>query len=277
MSKRLELAKRTTGKEQYYTLPEVVDQCIEIALPYLGEEDILEPCGGTGEFIKGLLRKGIASDRIHSIDIEPKHELVQEGNFLEQEMPPYQAQQYFTITNPPYGRANSLAVKFFNQASICSTYICFLIPKAWRKWSVINKLHENYHLVEDVDMPKVAFYNDDGAIEGGNLSTVFQVWERRSEKREKITVEDRGYLTNSTPEEGDVAITFFGYSSGRIETDFERVPNTTKKYFKVKDDSVIEALKSVDYTRFNQNVSYTPALSILEINYLLNEFFDKKC
>lgn len=277
MSKRLELAKRITGKEQYYTLPEVVDQCIQIALPYLGDEDILEPCGGTGEFINGLLRNGIVSDRIHSIDIEPKHELVEQGNFLEQEMPPYASQQYFTITNPPYGRANSLAVKFFNQASECSTYICFLIPKAWRKWSVINKLHENYHLVEDVDMPKVAFYNDDGPIEGGNLATVFQVWERRSEKREKITVEDRGYLTNSTPTESDVAITFFGYSSGRIETDFERVPNTTKKYFKVKDDSVIEALKSVDYKRFNQNVSYTPALSILEINYLLNEFFDKKC
>lgn len=274
MSKRLELAKRISGKEQYYTLPEVVDQCVEIALPYLGEEDILEPAGGTGEFIKGLIKKGINADRIQSFDIEPKYDLVEKGDFLNQTMMPYAFGQVFTITNPPYGRANSLAVKFFNHAAECSTYICFLVPKAWRKWSVINKLNDHYHLVEDVDMPKVAFYNDDGPIQGGNLSTVFQVWERRAEKRQKITVENRGYLENSTPTDADVAITFFGYSSGRIETEFERVPNTTKKYFKIKDQSVVTALQNVDFTRFNQNVSYTPALSILEINYLLNEYFD---
>jgi hypothetical protein len=274
MSKRLELAKRITGKEQYYTMPEVVDRCIELALPYLGDEDILEPAGGTGEFIKGLMKRGIDANRIQSFDIEPKYELVEKADFLNQTMMPYAFGQVFTITNPPYGRANSLAVKFFNHAAECSTYICFLVPKAWRKWSVINKLNEHYHLVDDVDMPKIAFYNDDGPIQGGNLSTVFQVWERRTEKRQKITVENRGYLENSTPTDADVAITFFGYSSGRIETEFERVPNTTKKYFKIKDQSVVTALQNVDFTRFNQNVSYTPALSILEINYLLNEYFD---
>jgi hypothetical protein len=262
---------RVTGKEQYYTLPEVVDQCCSIALPYLKEENLLEPAGGTGEFIEGLLRFGIHDERIYSYDIEPRHGFVEQGDFLQQKL----EEQFFVISNPPFGRANSLSVKFFNHCAKNATYICFLIPKAWRKWSVVNKLDRHFHLVEDVEMPKVAFYDDNGPIGGGNLSTVFQVWEYRQELRDIIEVEDRGYLTACSPEEADVAITFFGYSSGRIETDFVREPNTTKKYFRVKDTSVIRALQSVDYSRFNRNVSYTYSLAKSEINYLLNEWYDK--
>lgn len=264
--------KRVTGKEQYYTLPEVVDLCVEASMPYYSGEAVLEPAGGTGEFIEGLLRAGIDDMNIYSYDIEPKHGYVEKGDFLTQTLD----QPYFVISNPPFGRANSLSVKFFNHAAKNATYICFLVPKAWKKWSIVNKLDYNFWLVEELEMPSVAFYNDFGPIQGGNLSTIFQIWERRDTKREKIVVEDRNYLIASSPENADVAITFFGYSSGRIETDFVREPNTTKKYFMVKDATVVDALQAVDYTRFNRNVSYTYSLSLQEINYLLNEWYDSQ-
>jgi hypothetical protein len=272
--KRVAMAGNTrkTGKEQYYTLPNVVDDCVKIAMKYHKGEKILEPAGGTGEFIEGLLRHGVEKDIIESSDIEPKHDLVKHGDFLESNYD----DNYFTISNPPFGRANSLSVKFFNKAADFSTYICFLIPISWRKWSIINRLDSRFHLVEDVEMPLVSFYNDDGPIEGGILRTVFQVWEKRDVKREKITVEDREYLKKSDPENADVALTFFGHSSGKVETNFLRVPNTTKRYFTVKNDEVIQAMKEVDYSRFNQNSAYVAALSLPEVNTLLNEWFDKK-
>lgn len=262
---------RKTGKEQYYTLPEVVDTCVEIAMKYYDGQNILEPAGGTGEFIEGLLRRGIEETKIESGDIEPKHRLVKNQDFLESK---YQ-QRFFTISNPPFGRANSLSVKFFNKAAGYSDYICFLIPISWRKWSVINKLDKRYHLVEDVEMPAVSFYNDDGPITGGILRTVFQVWEKRDTYREKLTAEDRGYLTKCKPEEADVAIVLFGHSSGRVETDFEREQNSTKGYYIIKDSSVVDALRSVDYSKYNENTAYVKALSFPEINSLLNEYYDK--
>lgn len=263
---------RKTGKEQYYTLPEVVDTCVDIAMKYYTGGPILEPAGGTGEFIEGMLRKGVDENLIVSGDIEPKHRLVKKQDFLKMRL----HKKHFTISNPPFGRANSLSVKFFNHAAPFSSHICFLIPISWRKWSVINKLDERYHLVEDVEMPPVSFYNDDGPIEGGLLRTVFQVWERRDELRPKIKIENRGYLIKSNPEEADVAITLFGHSSGRIETDFERVNNSTKGFYKIKDDSVIEALNSVDYSKYNSNVAYVKALSFGEINSLLNDYYDNE-
>ena len=79
-------------------------------------------------------------------------------------------------------------------------------------------------------------------------------------------------MPTSDPKTADVAITFFGHSSGKIETEFERVPNTTKRYFKASPE-VIEGLKVVDYSRFNENVSYIKAFSKKEINFLLDEYF----
>lgn len=265
---------RKTGKEQYYTLPSVVDRCVDIGLKYHQGEKFLEPAGGTGEFIEGLIRRGADRSRIISMDIEPKHDLVKKQDFLTSRL----FEPVFTITNPPFGRANSLSVKFFNHAANFSTYICFLVPISWRKWSVINRLDKRFHLVEDIDMPLVSFYNSEtGPIQGGMLKTVFQIWEKRDYDRPKIEVEDRGYIKKvQDPTLADIAITFFGHSSGKIETEFERKKNSTKCFFKVSGPEVVEALKLVDFTRYNANTAYIKALSLPEINSLLNEYFDNK-
>lgn len=264
---------RKTAKEQYYTLPDVVDQCVSIAMKYYKPgQKILEPAGGTGEFIEGLIRHGIDSSIITSYDIEPKHPLVKEQDFLQTQI----QTSYFTISNPPFGRANSLSVKFFNVSAKFSTHVCFLIPISWRKWSVINKLNNLFHLVEDVEMPPVSFYNDDGPIEGGMLRTVFQVWEKRDYYRPKIEIEDRGYIKKTTPDEADIAFTLFGHSSGKVERTFERKLNTTKVFFKVKSPEVITALESVNFSVFNENTAYIKALSLMEINSLLNDYFDSQ-
>ena len=75
---------RTTGKEQYYTSPEAVEICLKEVQKHIDLTDrfILEPAGGTGEFIRHLQKIGIPNDRIISYDIEPKHELVREKDFL---------------------------------------------------------------------------------------------------------------------------------------------------------------------------------------------------
>jgi hypothetical protein len=45
-------------------------------------------------------------------------------------------------------------------------------------------------------------------------------------------------------------------------------------FLKIKNKKVLEALRSVDFSKFFKNTAYTEALSIKEIRFSLNEWFD---
>lgn len=283
---------RKTGAEQYYTNPEVVDQCLaEVSKAVdLSNCHIIEPAGGTGEFIEGLLRLGIDPDKIESYDISPKHELVQKQDYFKTEIPYKKGN--VSITNPPFGRASSLAKKFFNKDAKSCDYICYLVPRAWRKWSTQNSLDPYFHLVSDIEMPKNCFYLPDGTRkEKDVLNTVFQVWEKRGYKRKKIKVPDHGLIKKIVPKEenglkkiegANFSIVAFGHSCGSCREIVEKLPayKTTTIYLNIQDhhtgikaQEIKQALKSVDLSKYYNNVSYVQALSIQEINYELNNYF----
>jgi len=274
--------KRTTGKEQYYTKPEVVDLCIQEVKKHVSLKDrmILEPCGGTGEFVEGFLRAGIKEEEILSCDIEPLHDLVEKGDYLEKEFS--DNKDLICITNPPFGRASSLAKKFFNHGADHCEYICFLVPKSWRKWSVHNSLDENFHLVADIDLPQNCFYRpDEEKSKKDVLNTVFQIWQRRDVKREKIKIPDHKLIQKITPDEfkkiegANFSIVTFGHSCGKCSDITEKVVDykTTTMYLKVESEDVKKALRKIDLSKYFNNVAYIQALSIQEINYELNEYF----
>lgn len=283
--------KRTTGKEQYYTPQNIALQCTKKMLKFVSNKNSmfwLEPAGGTGQFVEAMLANGIKPDRIVSYDIEPHHRLVKKTkDFLKVNLQDLKGESdcfdegertCVTLTNPPFGRANSLCVPFFNHCATVSKYIGFLIPKSWRKWSVQNKLHDNFHLIHDEEIEADFIYPasvDAKKASKGKLATVFQIWEYRDEKRPKLTVEDRGYITKTTPEEADVSLTVFGRGCGTVKKDFERVPNTTQMFLKVNKKWVYKALQTVDFSQFFNNVAFIEALSFAEINHLLNEYKDK--
>jgi predicted RNA methylase len=262
---------RTTGKEQYYTPIETANTIV--ARLVAGRPDLLkrtwiEPAGGTGNFIKAL--EGIGVSRTISYDIEPHHARVVRGSFLDQRLSTTGA---VSVGNPPFGRNNSLSVPFFNHCAKYSDYICFIVPKSWRKWSVSNRLALNFHLIDDYDLS--INYED---VMGHQLSTksvlrtIVQTWERRSTERSIMRVEDRGVVMRATPATADVSLTIFGFSCGTVKTEFERIPNTTQMFLKLGHPRALEALQAVDFSRFFNNTAYTEALSLPEINFLLNEY-----
>ncbi len=269
---------RTTGKEQYYTMPAVVDLCVATVQKHidLTGKKILEPAGGTGEFIKGFQRAGIPDNSIVSYDIEPKHPMVQLGNYLHTEM----NDTFVSITNPPFGRASSLAKQFFNHAANHSSYICYLIPKAWRKWSTINALDKRFHLVEDIEIPSNCFYLPDGTTKENNvLQTVFQIWEKRDYERKKIVIPDHGLVKKIRPKNkrvhgANVQLIVFGWSCGKVIDIASPVDSvTTSMYLEVENPDVLKALKEIDFSKHYKNVSTVYSLSLPEINYELNEYF----
>jgi hypothetical protein len=261
---------RVTGKEQYYTpkplASELVEQIQRVLGPLAGKT-VLEPAGGTGAFIEATLGAGAA--KVISFDIEPLHELVQEGNFLEQEI---SERNLITVSNPPFGRNNSLSIPFFNHAASFSDAICFIVPRSWRKWSVTNRLDLQFELILDVDL-ELDYVDADGLplSNKSHLATCFQIWKKTGNTRKIVKVQDQGIIEKVSPDQADVSLTIFGYGCGKVKTDFEPVANTTQMFLKLKHPQALSALESVDYSRFFKNTAYTEALSLQEINYLLNE------
>jgi len=262
--------RRVTGTEQYYTPSDLAIQLTQSTLnqiPNWKAKTFLEPAGGTGSFIEALRQLGVAE--IISYDTEPKHPGVQKQNFLETEL---EEQGLVTISNPPFGRNNALSVPFFNHAAKYSSHIAFLVPRSWRKWSVVNRLDPYFHLISDEDVA-VVYQDQSGANITGHdqLRTCFQIWERRDSARTKIKVPDHGFVTRSNHQAATVAMRVFGYGCGKVYREFPRKPNTTMLYLAVSEPSVIDVLEGLDYERFAMRTAYTKALSLQEINFLLNE------
>jgi len=250
--------ERVTGKEQYYTPFKVAEHCVSIMDSFAVSDVYLEPAGGTGAFINAL-----AGRKVISYDIEPKHPKVKKADFLQTEV---NLSDVITITNPPFGRNHSLSIPFFNKCADISNYIGFIIPKSWRKWSILNRLDRRFHLIHDEDL-NVDYI--DGGI--GKLNTIYQIYEKQSQLRDKVIIKDNGYITKvKDPKEADVALTIFGRGCGTVRTQFESKPKTTQMYLKINYPWVADVLPKLNYSQFYENVAFTEALSINEINYLLN-------
>jgi predicted RNA methylase len=262
---------RVTGKEQYYTPKELArDLMLDVSrlVPNLSALTMLEPAGGTGTFIEAARDLGVS--KFISFDIEPHHPDVQKADFLSQNL---SQRGLVTVTNPPFGRNNSLSVPFFNKAAEYSNFIGFLVPRSWRKWSVLNRLDLNFHLVFDRDVNVDYVDVDDELIsERSTLNTCFQVWERRNHKRALIKVPDYGVVQKTSFEDADVSLTVFGYGCGTVKTEFPRRANTTQMFLKLGHPLALDALQNVEFSTFFQRTAYTPALSLQEINFLINEY-----
>ena len=263
---------RITGKEQYYTPRELSLEIIQRVCKNIESptsKPFLEPAGGTGSFVEAA--KAFGFHQIESMDIEPKHQGVIEGDFLVAKLALSNA---VCVTNPPFGRNNSLSVPFFNKAAEYSDIIAFVVPRSWRKWSVLNRLNLSFHLVDDWDLD-IDYVDDEGlSTHGvGNLRTCVQVWKKDSLKmRLPITIPDHKIIEKTIPELADVSFTLFGYGCGTVKEDFARVPNSTQAFFKLNHPRALEALQSVDFKRFYNHTAYTEALGLKEINFLLNEY-----
>jgi predicted RNA methylase len=260
-----------TGKEQFYTPPAIAESIVKNVKKRVGNLSnftLLEPAGGTGSFIEAAKTHGLT--KVISFDIEPHHKKITLGDFLEQDI---SRKGLLTISNPPFGRNNSLSIPFFNKAAQVSDLIVFIVPRSWRKWSVQNRLNQNFHLVKDDDLTiNYVDVNGEDAHAKDRLRTCVQYWERRETIRPLIKVQDMGIIERTTPEQADAALTMFGYNCGNLTTDFERRKITTRMYLKFTHPKAKKAIENSDFSKFYMNTAYTEALALPEINYVLNEY-----
>ena len=171
-------------KDQYYTKPTVAKKCVEVILATIPDATAtqaayqwIEPSAGNGVFLKAL---PAAQRDTLAIDIEPKAEGIQRGNFLEW-IPLTQKRRIF-FGNPPFGRQGSLAKAFIKHAATSgqAEIIAFILPRSFVKPSMSRAFPPRFHCLHTEELEKNAFEVNK---EEYDVPCVFQIWVKRQTDR----------------------------------------------------------------------------------------------
>lgn len=263
MSKKNEL-------DQYYTNPIYAEDCFDVAMNYYNGGLYVEPCAGTGSFFNLM-----PESRRLGMDLDPQvkgNGMIPEPiDFLEFEGPLTGA---FVVSNPPFGKNASLAISFFNKCAERGVgVIAFVIPKTFRKASVINKLDLGFHLVHDEDSPKKSFILDGGAYD---VPCCFQVWVRKDQDREVINTDSDNELFQFVKKgEHDLVVRRAGGRAGRLIEDEEDSAESSNYFIKATCDlekltTVLRSLKASDEC---QNTAGTRSIAKFELVNKVKEAF----
>jgi len=121
--------------DKYYTPPDLAKYIINKTKEIIGDENIteyIEPAAGAGVFLDYLDKPYLA------YDIEPKDDRIIKQDFLTLDLE-YKKGRCI-IGNPPFGRGNTLSVKFFKKSIQLGDYIAFIQP--------ISQLDNNQQMYE---------------------------------------------------------------------------------------------------------------------------------
>ena len=169
--------RKNINKEQFFTQYETAERLAK----FLEEQSwfsritkVVEPSAGDGAWLKAM--------HVHeAYDIDPKHPDVKLQDFLSDDFSVVNDGKVLYVGNPPFGRMGKLAKQFINKCSETGDYIAFILPASFAKVSMIRQVPKNFHLIYQEDLLEETFRFE---REGKKVSTVFQIWEKRSEPRE---------------------------------------------------------------------------------------------
>jgi hypothetical protein len=146
--------------DKFYTKPEIAKKCFDLIKSQIKEKDlIIEPSAGNGAFIKYIIAN---KNNYLFYDIKPENDKIIKQNYLKLNTTIFMKRKnkIHVIGNPPFGRQSSLAIKFIKKSAEFADTISFILPKSFKKTSMINKIPLNFHLFLQKDLPKNSFLKE---------------------------------------------------------------------------------------------------------------------
>lgn len=261
------MPKKSKELDQYYTSPKLAEYFlskVKELLPYDSYDLLLEPSAGTGSFYNLL-----DLTRRVGLDLEPKAQGVELMNFYEYQPPfPYFNTKILTIGNPPFGKNSSDAVKFFNHAAPFSDAIAFVLPRTFRKASLINRLNNNYHLIFDETVPDGSFIYEDKPYD---VWCCMQIWIKKESKRKKMTIKSIkdaiNYFEIVDPLIADFCVQRVGGRAGlvRDQQGFKDFSSQSHYFIKANHTQAKDIFKSLNYEELKYNTAGNPSISPSEL------------
>lgn len=249
--------------DQFYTNPAYAQQFLNTISQTVDLDQfdhVLEPSAGTGSFYNLL-----DSNKRIGLDLEPKAAGVVQTDFFDW-TPPLD-KRIITIGNPPFGKSSALAIKFFNRAGEFSDVIAFIIPRTFRKASVTNRLHKNFHKIYDENVPDHSFIFNGSAY---NVPCAAQIWQRKEVTREKIITikleQIKTWFELVKPEHSDFAIQRVGGRAGLIRLEDRMNFSAESHYFiRAHDPRVLPVFQQVNFDGVKFNTAGNPSVSPSEL------------
>lgn len=212
MLKFYDLKKMEKGEflGQFFTHPDVVDECIKIVEEVLPRDRkkmlFIEPSAGQGVFVDGLKDHGYKN--VIGIEADPKlakqfakqiqiYAPLKNGGFLGLDASDiyntkkWSPNQVVCIGNPPFsnprasgndrGHFSNLALKFINhiaEQEIADT-IAFVLPASFRRPLLQKKIHKHLQLVidETLDESVPFLQNSTQGLKPVKKNCIFMVWQ----------------------------------------------------------------------------------------------------
>ena len=159
--------KEETAKKCYKMFEDVMEQYNET----ISEYTFIEPSAGDGTFLKVLPK-----DNTIALDIEPRHERIQQQDFLK--WTPKEYKKYIGFGNPPFGLRGNLALRFINHSNKFADFVCFILPQLFESdgKGVPRKRVKGYNLILSEKLEDTMFYNPEN--EDMKINVVFQIWSK---------------------------------------------------------------------------------------------------
>lgn len=268
---------RNGGRDDYFTSKHYANKVVDWLAPCLPENYwLIEPAAGNGVLLDALTHAGHVWHAAN--DIYPLRADIREQDFFDIEVLP---ENTVVFTNPPFGHACSLAVRFFNHAaSLNATIIALIVPLTFRKASIKRRLDNHYKKVLDRLGPKNGFILPQ-TQEPYHVPTCFQVWKRvlRPIKRKVGPLTSPYFSFVKDTEQFDWCVKRCGGSAGQIIEEPERMDSDSDYFIRAVcgyKEQVGQALIAADFAKHKDRTAGTRSLSkrelIAETHKILVEF-----
>jgi hypothetical protein len=247
--------------DKFYTNPSVATECIADITQHLhidAEKDIIiEPSAGNGSFIAEI--KKICNNTLF-YDIAPESEAIVKQDYMqldlrEIEMPDLHTKIHI-IGNPPFGRQSTLAIQFIKKSATVADSISFILPKSFKKDSMIRHFPKNFHLIFQKDIATNSFLRNNVITD---VPCVLQIWEKKDFSRiisEKLETNPDIYQFVKFDESHDISFRRVGVNAGVIDDVNLSKKSPQSHYFikfapTVNKKDMIVMLRSITYVSDN--------------------------
>jgi predicted RNA methylase len=254
---------KKVNNDQFYTKKEIAINLIN-SIDFNNYQLIIDPCCGDGSFYLNINHLNKIA-----IDIDPKIDIAIKQDYLLWEYTGnIDRPNIICISNPPFGKQASLAIKFINKsAEFCDT-IAFILPLSFTKNSIRNKINKKFHIIHEEELPKNSF-----EIEGKDYDVpcVFQIWQNMYVDRPIIKEEQPIKFTyTKDPNQANLSVRRVGFYAGRAYLDLNK--SKQSHYFLIIDSNIDlnNLVEKMNKLEFKQNTTGPKSISKGELNKIIN-------
>jgi hypothetical protein len=252
--------------DKFYTKEEIARGLIS-KIDFSKFDIVIDPSCGAGAFYRNIPHESKIG-----IDILPHIDGVVTADFLNWNTSELIGKKILTITNPPFGKQGSLALKFIKKAAEFSDTIAFILPLSFAKDSVKDKIPKNFHLEYEEILPDDSYLLDGSSY---SVKCVFQIWKKDEIQRKSINkTHPKGFQYTKSPILANLSVRRVGVYAGKASLDTTKSPQS--HYFLILDNpgdvnKIITGLQSQIW----KDLTVGPrSISKDELNRVLNKIIE---